>query len=190
MMTLAQTGPFGLVALDGPSSGFTDAAGVAARLADAIAAIAGLDRTRLLLFGGWESASRCAGATLQIVGERLGIPEQFQGVDRLTVTDGGELRVLERIDGGRHLVSVCAGPPAVLGWATGYLPEPPNNPQIGLANMRAIMPALQRAKSAPPGPSGLAFARVSLPKQVRETKVVKDKTPDEIAREIVGWIAR
>jgi electron transfer flavoprotein beta subunit len=190
MMTLAQKVPFGLVALDGPSSGFTDAAGVAARLADAIAAIAGLDRTRLLLFGGWESASRCAGATLQIVGERLGIPEQFQGVDRLTVTDGGELRVLERIDGGRHLVSVCAGPPAVLGWATGYLPEPPNNPQIGLANMRAIMPALQRAKSAPPGPSGLAFARVSLPKQVRETKVVKDKTPDEIAREIVGWIAR
>jgi electron transfer flavoprotein beta subunit len=188
MMTLAQKVPFELVALDGPSSGFTDAADAAGRLADAIAAIDGLDRTRLLLFGGWESASRCAGATLQIVGERLGLTEQFQGVDRLTVSDGGELRVLERADGGRHQVSVCAGPPAVLGWATGHLPEPPNNPQIGMANMRAIMPALQRAKAAPPSPTGLSFARVSLPKQVRETKVVRDKAPDEIARELVEWI--
>jgi electron transfer flavoprotein beta subunit len=188
MMTLAQKAPFELVAIDGPSSGFTDAAGVAAALADAIAAIPGLDRERLLVFGGWESASRCAGATLQLVGERLGITDQFQGVDRLTVGAEGELRVLERIEGGRHQVSVCAGPPAVLGWATGYLPEPPNSPQVGMANMRAIMPALQRAKPAPAAATGLAFSRVALPRQVRETRVVKDSTPDQIAREIVEWI--
>src|ERR1019366_1898734 len=51
----------------------------AAALAAAIAGIAGLDRARLLLFGGWESASRGAGSTMQMVAERLGITEQFQG---------------------------------------------------------------------------------------------------------------
>jgi electron transfer flavoprotein beta subunit len=106
----------------------------------------------------------------------------------LTVAESGELRILERIEGGRHQVSVCAGPPAVLGWATGHLPEPPNNPQIGMANMRTIMPALQRAKATPISSQGLSFASVSLPRQVRETRVVKDMTPDEIAREIVDWI--
>jgi electron transfer flavoprotein beta subunit len=190
MMTLAQKAPFELVAIDGPSSGFTDAAAVSAALADAIGAIPGLDRTRLLVFGGWESASRCAGATLQIVGERLRITDQFQGVDQLTVVENGELRVLERVEGGRHQVSVCSGPPAVLGWATGHLPEPKNNPQVGMANMRTIMPALQRAKASPVLSQGLSFERVSLPKQVRETRVVKDKTPEEIAREIVEWMER
>jgi electron transfer flavoprotein beta subunit len=190
MMTLAQKVPFELVAVDGPSSGFTDAAAVAAALAETISAIPGLDRGRLLVFGGWESASRCAGATLQIVGERLGITDQFQGVDELTVTDAGELRVLERVEGGRHQVSLCSGPPAVLGWATGHLPEPKNNPQVGMANMRTIMPALQRAKAAPVASQDLVFDRVSLPRQVRETRVVKDKSPDEIAREIVEWLRR
>jgi len=190
MMTLAQKVPFELVALDGPSGGFTDAAEVSAALAEAIAAIPGLDRARLLLFGGWESASRCAGATLQIAGERLGVTDQCQGVDQLTVTESGELRILERVEGGRHQVSLCAGPPAVLGWATGHLPEPPNNPQVGMANMRTIMPALQRARATPLASQGLSFASISLPKQVRETRVVKDKTPDEIAREVVEWIVQ
>ena len=67
--------------------GFTDAHATAAALADAIAAIQGLDRERLLLFGGWESATRGAGVTLQIVGERLGITEQFQGVDQIVPVD-------------------------------------------------------------------------------------------------------
>ena len=148
MMTVAQKVPFELVALDGPASGFTDAMETAAFLADAVAALPGLDRSRLLLFGGWESAARGAGATLQMVGERLGITDQFQGVDQLTVQEDGSLRILERVEGGRHQVSVCTAPPAVLGWATGNLPEPRNNPQVGMANMRAIMPALQRAKAA------------------------------------------
>ena len=109
MMTVAQKVPFELVALDGPASGFADSFETAAALAGAIQGIAGLDLSRLLLFGGWESASRGAGATLQMVGERLGITEQFQGVDQLTVRDDGSLEILERVEGGKHQVSVCAG---------------------------------------------------------------------------------
>ena len=188
MMTVAQKVPFELVALDGPASGFTDSFETAAALAGAIQGIAGLDLSRLLLFGGWESASRGAGATLQMIGERMGITEQFLGVDRLTVREGGGLEILERVEGGLHQVSVCASPPAVLGWATGNLAEPRNNPQVGMANMRAIMPALQRAKAAPMANAGLRYASVTLPKQQRETRVVKNQPAEEIAREIVAWI--
>jgi electron transfer flavoprotein beta subunit len=187
MMTVAQKVPFELVAVDGPASGFTDAAAVAAALADAIAAIPGLDRSALLLFGGWESASRAAGATLQMIGERLGLTEQFQGVDALTVAADGTLEVLERVEGGRHQVSVCAGPPAVLGWATGHLREPANNPQLGMTNMRTLMPALQKAKPSAV-PMGGVFSAASVPSQRRETRVVKDLSPDAIAQEIVEWI--
>jgi len=189
MMTVAQKAPFELIALDGPASGFADSFETAAALAAAIEAIAGLDRARLLLFGGWESASRGAGSTLQMVGERLGIAEQFQGVDRLTVRADGSFEVLERIEGGRHQVSVCSAPPALLGWATGYLPEPRGNPQVGMANMRTIMPALGRAKAAPVASAGLCFDTVHLPKQQRETRIVKNMPAEEIAREIAAWIA-
>jgi len=147
----------------------------------------GLDRSKLLLFGGWESASRGAGTTLQVVGERLGITEQFQGVDELTVGDDGSLRILERVEGGQHQVSKCAGAPAVLGWATGNLPEPANSPQVGMQNMRLILPALQKAKPAQVS-TGCTYASVALPKQMRETRVVKDTPVEDIAREIVEWI--
>ena len=188
MMTVAQKVPFELVALDGPASGFCDSYETAAALAAGIAGIAGLDRGRMLLFGGWESASRGAGSTMQMVGERLGITEQFQGVDRITVRDDGSFEILERIEGGKHQVSVCSAPPAVLGWATGNLPEPRNNPQVGMANMRGIMPSLQRAKASPQGNTGLCFASVSLPRQRRETRIVKNLPATEIAREIAAWI--
>ncbi len=187
MMTVAQKVPFELLALDGPASGFTDSFETAAALAGAIEGISGLDRSRLLLFGGWESASRGAGSTLQMVGERLGITEQFQGVDHLSVVDGG-LEILERVEGGKHQVSICTAPPAVLGWATGHLPEPRNYPQVGMVNMRAIMPALQKAKASPVRSKGLCFASVNLPRQQRETRVVKDMPAAEIAREIIAWI--
>jgi electron transfer flavoprotein beta subunit len=190
MMAVAQKVPFELVALDGPAGGFSDAGETAAALAEAVQALPGLDRSRLLLFGGWESASRGAGATLQMAGERLGILDQFQGVDELAVLPDGGLRVLERVEGGRHQVSVCAGPPAVLGWATGNLPEPRNNPQVGMANMRAVMPALQRAKPVAVGGGGAEWLSVDLPRQQRETRIVKDAPVDEIAREILEWISR
>jgi len=188
MMTVAQKAPFEFVPLDGPASGFADSFETAAALAAAIEGIATLDRSRLLLFGGWESASRGAGSTLAMVGERLGIAEQFQGVDEIAPRADGSFEVLERIEGGRHQRSLCAAPPAVLGWATGRLPEPRNNPQVGMANMRAIMPALQRAKAAPVPNTGLCFASVTLPKQQRETRVVKNVPAEEIARELVAWI--
>jgi electron transfer flavoprotein beta subunit len=188
MMTVAQKVPFELVALDGPASGFTDSFEIAAALSAAIQDIAGLDKTSLLLFGGWESASRGAGSTLQMIGERLGITEQFLGVDRLTVRPDGGLEILERVEGGRHQVSLCTAPPAVLGWATGHLPEPRNNPQVGMANMRLVMPALQRAKPAPVKSPGLCFQSVTLPRQQRETRIVKDMPAEQIAREIIAWI--
>ncbi len=188
MMTVAQKVPFELVALDGPASGFSDSFETAAALAAAIEGIAGLDRSRLLVFGGWESASRGAGSTLEMVGERLGITEQFAGVDELTIREDGSFQVLERIEGGRHQVSACGAPPAVLAWATGHLPEPRNNPQVGMTNMRAVMPALQRAKATPVSSPGLSFRSVSLPRQQRETRVVKNMPAEEIAREIVAWI--
>ncbi len=188
MMTVAQKVPFELAALDGPANGFTDPSETAAALAEAIQGIAGLDKSRLLVFGGWESASRGAGATMQMVGERLGIVDQFQGVDALKVNPDGSFEILERIEGGRHQVSRCAGPPALLGWATGNLPEPKNNPQVGMTNMRTVMPALQRAKAVKTGTEGVTFASVALPRQQRETRIVKDASPEEIAREIVDWL--
>src|SRR5512133_450967 len=118
MMAVAQKVPFELVALDGPSSGFTDAHEVAAKLADAVKALPGLDRANLLLFGGWESASRGAGVTLQLVGERLEIRDQFQGVDAVKPGADGSLEILERVEGGKHQVSVVAGSSAVLGCAS------------------------------------------------------------------------
>lgn len=188
MMTVAQKVPFELVALDGSASGFTDSMEVAAALAEAIQTIPGLDRTRLLVFGGWESASRGAGSTMQVVAERLGIQEQFQGVDELKVGADGSLSILERVDGGKHQLSKCSAPPALLGWATGNLPEPKNNPQVGMVNMRAVMPALQKAKPIKLTGASLQLASVSLPKQMRETAVIKDKSVDEIAAEITAWI--
>jgi electron transfer flavoprotein beta subunit len=188
MMTVAQKVPFELIALDGPAGGFADTHTTAAALAGAIKSIPGLDTARLLIFGGWESASRGAGATLQIVGELLGITDQFQGVDQLNVGADGSLEILERIEGGRHQVSTLSAPPAVLGWATGNLPEPRNNPQVGMTNMRTVMPALQRAKAATVANDGLRYINVALPKQQRETRIVKDLSPDAIAAEIVEWI--
>ena len=189
MMAVGQKLPFELVAVEGSAGGFADAHHTAKALADAIKAIPGIDLSKLLLFGGWESASRAAGVTLQLVGEQLGIVDQFQGVDRITVRDDGSFEVLERIEGARHQVSSCSGAPAVLGWATGELAEPQNNPQVGMANMRGIMPALQKAKASGVADDGASFTSVTLPKQQRQTRIVKDTPADEIAREIVQWIS-
>ena len=189
MMAVGQKVPFELVALDGPAGGFTDGHEVAAKLADAVKALPALDRSKLLLFGGWESASRGAGVTLQMVGERLELHEQFQGVDAIAPRPDGSFEVLERVEGGKHQASTCAGAPAVLGWATGSLPEPKNNPQVGMANIRLLMPALQKAAPAPVGTGGVEFLSVQVPKAQRETRIVKDMSPDDVAREIVQWLS-
>ena len=75
----------------------------------------------------------------------------------------------------------------MLGWATGHLPEPKNNPQIGMANMRGVMPALQKAPKTQVG-SGAKYESVAVPKATRETRIVKDMSPDEIAKELAAWI--
>lgn len=188
MMSMAQKVPFELVALDGTASGFADSWEVAEALTGAVEGIQGLDRGRLLLFGGWESASRGAGATLQMVGERLGITDQFQGVDELSVESDGSIRLLERVEGGQHQVSVCESPPIVVGWATGKLPEPPNNPQVGMMNMRSIMPALQRAQAVTVGSEDLTYLSADLPRQRRDTRIVRDSSADDVARELAEWI--
>ena len=188
MMNVAQKASFELVPIDATAGGFSDAHAVAGLLAGAIQSISGLDRSRLLLFGGWESASRGAGMTMQIVGEQLGITDQFQGVDQLTVQPDGSFEVLERIEGGRHLVSVCQGPPALFGWATGNLPEPKNNPQIGMANMRTVMPALHKAKPGALPHDAVRYLSVTPPRQQRQTRIVKDLSADEIAAELCEWV--
>ncbi len=190
MMNVAQKASFELVPIDAPASGFADAHAVAGLLATAIQSIAGLDRSRLLVFGGWESASRGAGVTMQLVGEQLGILDQFLGVDQLALQPDGSFEILERIEGGRHMVSTCQGPPALLGWATGNLPEPRNNPQIGMANMRTIMPALQKTKPTALPHDAVRYLSVAPPKQQRQTRIVKDRPADEIAVELLEWITQ
>jgi electron transfer flavoprotein beta subunit len=111
-------------------------------------------------------------------------------VDQISLRDDGSFEVLERVEGGKHQASTCLGAPAVLGWATGNLAEPRNNPQIGMANMRTIMPALQKAKSVTLATDRLRYVSVSLPKQQRTTRVEKNMTPDEIAAELVAWIRK
>jgi len=187
---VAQKASFELIPIDAPANGFADAHAVAGLLAEAIQSIPGLDRSRLLLFGGWESASRGAGVTMQLVGEKLGITDQFQGVDQLTIRPDGFFEVLERIEGGRHMVSICQGPPALLGWATGNLPEPKNNPQVGMVNMRTVMPALQKAKAASLPLDAVRYLSVTPPKQQRQTRIVKDRPAEEIAAEILEWIVQ
>jgi electron transfer flavoprotein beta subunit len=186
LMTVAQKLPFELVALDGPNNGFSDANETGKALAEAIAKM-GLPMDNLLVFGGYESATRGSGVVMQIVAERLGITEVFLAVDEIKVAADGSFEVKERVEGGKHMVSRCSAPPAVLGWATGNLPEPPNHPQTGMANMRVMMPALQKA--APTIVStGIAFASASLPKQMRETRIVKDVPAADVAREIAEWL--
>jgi electron transfer flavoprotein beta subunit len=68
------------------------------------------------------------------------------------------------------------------------LPEPPNNPQVGMMNMRSIMPAIQQARAAQIGTGTVDYAEIRLPDQRRQTKIVKDVTDDEMARDIVDWL--
>ena len=188
MMSVAQKAPFSLVAVNGSASGFADAKQTATALAQAIRSMPGFDLSRTLLFGGCASASRDAGVTLQYVAEMLGITEHFMAVDELKLADDDSFSVLERVEGGRYLSSVCRGFPAAVSWATGSLPEPPNNPQVGMMNMRTMMPALMKAVPANVGTGGIAYGKVEVPASKRDTVVKRDMSVDDIAREIVEWV--
>ena len=185
MMTVAQKVPLELAAVNAPAGGFTDAKDTAAELARALQA---LPAAPDFVFGGCASASRDAGVTLQFVAEALGITEFFNAVDELKVADDDSFTVKERIEGGQYLVSTCAGLPSAIGWATGSLPEPPNNPQTGMMNMRGVMPALMKAPVANVGTGGIAWEKAEVPASKRDTVVKKDMSVEDIAKEIVEWI--
>ncbi len=188
MMTVAQKVPFSLVAVNAPAGGFTDAMETARELAKAVKSIPGLDLASTLLFGGCASASRDQGVTVQFVAEMLGITEHFMAVDELKMAGDGSFTVLERIEGGKYLKSTCSALPAAVSWATGSLPEPPNNPMTGMQNMRTMMPALMKAQTAAVGTGTIAYDRAETPSAKRDTVVKKDMTADAIAEEIVAWI--
>ncbi len=158
MMTVAQKVPFELVAVDGPLGGFTDALRTAAALAEAMQPSPDSTARGCCCSAAGSRPRAARVPRCKWSGERLGIAEQFQGVDQITVARRWQLR-----SSGAHRRRQasgvgCAGPPAVLGWATGNLPEPRNNPQVGMANMRGIMPALQKAKTATLDANGLQLS--------------------------------
>jgi electron transfer flavoprotein beta subunit len=190
MMALAQKTSFTLVAVDGPLSGFSDSHEAAAALFEAISGITDLDRGKLLLFGGWSSANRASGTTLQLLGEKLGIHEQFHGVDKLTPSADGSFTILERVEAGQHLESSCTGTPVAIGWATGDLADLPNNPKVGMMNMPKIMPAIGKAKAAPLASADLSYLEATLPAEKRQTRVVNDMTAAAIAAELKEWIKK
>ena len=185
MMTVAQKVPLDLVAVNAPAGGFTDAKETALELAKAIKSIPVAPD---FIFGGCASASRDAGVTLQFVAESLGVTEFFNAVDELKMSEDDSFSVKERIEGGKYLVSTCSGLPAAIGWATGSLPEPPNNPQTGMMNMRGIMPALMKAPVANVGTGGIAWQKAEVPASKRDTVVKKDMSVEDIAKEIVEWV--
>lgn len=185
MMTVAQKVPLELVAVNAPAGGFTDAKETAAELVKAIKAMPAAPD---FIFGGCASASRDAGVTLQFVVEALGVAEFFNAVDEIKLADDDSFTVKERIEGGKYLVSTCSGLPAAIGWATGSLSEPPNNPQTGMMNMRGIMPALMKAAAANVGSGSIAWRKAEVPAVKRDTVVKKDMSVEDIAKEIVEWV--
>lgn len=188
MMSLAQKVPFELVAVDGSASGFSDSDDVSTHLATAIGQIPGLDKSSMLLFGGCASASRDAGVTMQMVAEKLGIHEQFNSVDELKKNADGSFEILERVEGGKYQVSTITANTFLCAWATGKLPIPPNNPQVGMQNMKTIMPAIAKAATVKVDTAAIQYKKAELPKQKRETRVEKNMTADQIAAELAAWI--
>lgn len=61
--------------------------------------------------------------------------------------------------------------------------------QVGMANMRSIMPALQKAKAGVLTVD-VRYLSVTPPTQQRQTRVVKDRSADEIAAELAEWIVQ
>jgi electron transfer flavoprotein beta subunit len=59
-----------------------------------------------------------------------------------------------------------------------------------MTNMRTIMPALQKSKPATLSTGAVRFLNVNPPKQQRQTRIVKDRSPEDIAAELLEWIAQ
>ena len=177
MMTVAQKVPFELIALDGPASGFTEAAEVAAALAEAIQGIPGLDR------------SQAAG--VRRLGIRLPRRGRHDADGRRTARHPGPVPGRGRTQGRTPTarwkswsaskaastrsraapapLPCSAGPPAIC-------PSPRTTRRWAWSTCAPSCPPSRRP-SRPSSPAKAStFASVSLPKQLRETKIVKDKS--------------
>ena len=98
------------------------------------------------------------------------LPAGFAGTFTSRYIHTGDLR--------QHVVTGGGGPPLLLihGWPGSWY------------YWRLVMPALQRAKPAALKSAGLCFQSVALPKQQRQTRIVKDMPAPDIAREIAAWM--
>jgi len=73
------------------------------------------------------------------------------------------------VEGGRHQVSVCAGTPAVLGWATGKSRRAAQQSADRHGEYARHYARVQKAKAVTLAANGLRYVSVNLPKQQRET---------------------
>lgn len=189
LMKEAQKLEFELVLIDNDYiNGFNDSLETAKALANAIRNIPEIDTSNLLILGGYTSASKDSGVTMPLLAGYLGINEVFLGADFIEVNQDSGFIIKERNETNGYLVSTTSELPLVVSIATGEIAEPCNNPQVGMANMRKMMPILQKSVKLDDLHSNIVYEAVDLPKKNRSTLVVKDKSPEEIAIEIVNWI--
>ena len=183
MMTVAQKVPFELVALDGPAGGFTDAHRSRRRCWPRPSRPFPGSTAR----GCWCSAAgnrpRAAPARrCRWSASGSASPTSSRAWTSSPSAPTARFEVLERIEGGKHQVSrlrrrrrpCSAGPPATC----------PSRATIRRSAWPTCAPSCRRCK-APSRPSSPAKAcassSVALPKQQRETRIVKDMSADEIA---------
>ena len=189
MMTVAQKVPFELVPIDGPIGGFPDAHSTAAVLAEAIAAIPGLDRSEAAalrrLGVGHARRGRHAAARRRTPRHHRPVPGRrpdrsprrrlfrSAGARRRRQAPGLGLRRSARRAGLGHRQSRRAAQQSAN-----------RHGQHAHHHARAAKGQSRQARRQRPA----ATSPSALPKQQRTTRVVKDLTPDEIAAELVEWI--
>jgi len=107
MMTVAQKAAYELVPIDGPIGGFPDAHSTAAVLAETMRRHPRSRPRKAPALRQAGNQPRARGITLQLVGERLGITDQSREWTKSISATYGSFEVLERVEGGKHQVSVC-----------------------------------------------------------------------------------
>ena len=118
MMNVAQKANFELVPIDAPANGFADAHAVAALLANAVQEIPDLDRSRLLLFGGWNPPRAVLASPCNWLANNSGLAISFKESTRSQFSPTARLKFLSesKVDGTwsqfvRDLRSCLAGRP-------------------------------------------------------------------------------
>ena len=189
MMTVAQKVAFELVPIDGPIGGFPDAHSTAAASPTPSTPSPDSTAAKLLALrrmGVGHRAARASRCSSSASGSASPTSSRASTRSICATTAPSKCWSASKAASTRSR-SARARPPCSAG-PRATCAEPRNNPQVGMANMRTIMPALQKAKAAALDANGLSYVSVSLPKQQRETRVEKNMSADEIARELVGWI--